>query len=251
MIDTHEIAPGIHRIALHDEADMGDMSPPGTTTNLFLLAATQPAIVQTLPRRTFQRVRDAVAKIVEPASLRYIVVPHHEADSSGALNEWLAEAPDATVLCSEMCAFLNLNDFSNKKPVTVVDGETVDLGSHRLRFVVTPMVNQWDSMMVYEETSGMLFPNDLFSGLGTDVTADMDLSDQYVEGARMVGYQADDRTALGRALDKIDQLDLEGIAPMHGPVLTAHFDEYVDAFRKNSVAAAVERSVLLGPASTA
>jgi flavorubredoxin len=248
MIDTHEIATGIHRIALFDEADLADMSPPGTTTNLFLIAASQPAIIQTLPRRTYQRVRDAVAKILDPATLQYIVVPHHEADSSGALNEWLRQAPAATVLCSEMCAFLNLNDFSDKKPVVVTDRQVVDLGSHRLRFVVTPMVNQWDSMMVYEEVTGMLFPNDLFSNLGTEVTSDQDLSEQYVEGARMVGYQADDRTALGRALDKIEGLSLRSIAPMHGPVITAYFDQYVAAFRNNSVAAVAERSVLLGPA---
>src|SRR5438876_6467399 len=103
MIDTHEIATGIHRIALYDEPDMADMSPPGVTTNLFVVSATQPAIIQTLPRRTFRRVRDAVAEIVDPAALRYIAVPHHEADSSGALNEWLHAAPDATVLCSPMC----------------------------------------------------------------------------------------------------------------------------------------------------
>src|SRR5712691_12396670 len=125
MIETREIASGIHRIAVFDEADMADMSPPGTTTNLFLVNATQPAIIQTLPRRMFQRVRDALATHVDPASLRYIVVPHHEADSSGSLNEWLQAVPDATVLCSEMCAFLNLNDFSDKKPVVVTDGQTI------------------------------------------------------------------------------------------------------------------------------
>jgi flavorubredoxin len=247
MIEAHEIAPGIHRIAMFDEADMTDMSPPGTTTNLFLIAATQPAIIQTLPRRTFQRIRDAVATIVDPAALRYIVVPHHEADSSGALNEWLRQAPDATVLCSEMCAFLSLNDFSDKQPVAVKDGQSIDLGSHRLHFLATPMVNQWDSMMVYEETAGMLFPNDLFSNLGTEDTVDEDLSDQYVAGARIVGYQADDRTAIERALDKIARLNSRSIAPMHGPVITAHFDKYVAAFRNNSVAAVSERSALLGP----
>ena len=246
MIRVDEIAAGIHRVALFDEPDMADMSPPGTTTNLFVVNADQPAIIQTLPRRTFRRVRDTVASIVAPGSLRYIVVPHHEADSSGSLNDWLGEEPQAEVLCSEMCAFLNLNDFSDRTPRVVADGETVDLGGHSLRFLVTPMVNQWDSMMVYDETAGMLFPNDLWSNLGTDVTCDQDLSAQLVEGARAVGYQADDRTAITRALDKIAQLKLSGIAPMHGPVLTGHFESYVGAFRDSSVAALSERSALVG-----
>ena len=48
---------------MFDEPDMADMSPPGTTTNLFLVEASPPAIIQTLPRRTFQRVRDSVATV--------------------------------------------------------------------------------------------------------------------------------------------------------------------------------------------
>src|SRR5436309_13033050 len=98
MIDAHEIATGIHRIALYDETDMADMSPPGVTTNLFVVSATQPAIIQTLPRRTFQPVSDAVAGVVDPAALRYIVVPHHDADSSSTLNGWPQVATDATAL---------------------------------------------------------------------------------------------------------------------------------------------------------
>jgi flavorubredoxin len=129
VIKVDEIATRIHRVALFDEADMADMSPPGVTTNLFVVNATQPAIIQTLPRRTFRRVRDTVASIIDPASLRYIVVPHHEADSSGSLNDWLREVPEATVLCSEMCAFLNLNDFSDQKPVVVADGRRSTLAA--------------------------------------------------------------------------------------------------------------------------
>jgi len=244
-VESQEIAKDIHRVALVDEPDLG---PPGSTTNLFVIAAESPAIIQTLPRKKYEIVLEAVAAIVDPARLRHIVVPHHEADSSGSLNRWLADAPRAEVLCSEMCAFLNLNDFSERPPVVVADGETRDLGGHRLRFLVTPMVNQWDSMMVYDETTRLLFPNDLFSNMGTAVTCDDDVSQELVEGARAVGYQADDRTALTRALDKIATLNLDGIAPMHGPMLTSHFDAYIAAFRENSVAAASERSVLVtGP----
>src|SRR5919112_4109940 len=42
------------------------------------------------------------------------------------------------------------------------DGETLDLGEHRLRFLETPHVHHWDSMMVFEETTGSIFPADLY-----------------------------------------------------------------------------------------
>ncbi|MGH7771393.1 MAG: hypothetical protein ACREQA_04075 [Candidatus Binatia bacterium] len=164
-----------------------------------------------------------------------MIVPHHEGDSSGAVNEWLRVAPDAQALCSELCAVLSLRDFCDKEPRVVADGEVVDLGSHRLRFVITPMVNQWDSLMVYEETTGTLFPNDLFSSLGTDITTGEDQSLVALKTAQELGYQANDRASLVRALDKIGQLNISVVAPMPGPAITAHIDKLIRTFRENTL----------------
>jgi flavorubredoxin len=231
-MERHEITAGIHRIAADGY-------------NLFLIDAETPAIINTMPRRAFSQFREKVSEVLDPRRLRYIVVPHHEGDASGALNHWLETAPDAVPVCSEMCTFQNLGDFSDKEPQTVMDGQMIDLGSHRLRFLATPMVIHMDSLMVYEEVTRTLFPNDLFSGLESHPFEDRDCSEEYVEVARAVGYQADDRTALGRTLDKLAALELDRIAPMHGPILTAHLDRYINAFRTNSVAALSERSLLL------
>src|SRR5262252_4597441 len=95
MINSTEIASGIHRISFYDEDDLAGITVPGVSFNLFLIADEQPAIIQTMYRRTFKRLRDKISEIVDPASLRYIIVPHHEGDSSGAVNEWLAAAPGA------------------------------------------------------------------------------------------------------------------------------------------------------------
>ena len=151
MLDVREIARGIYRVALGEEQDLiqGGLLWPGVTLNLFVIQAEKPCIIQTGLRRAFARLRDRVREVVEPMKLRYIVVPHHEGDSSGALNEWEALAPQAEILCSELCASLNLRDFSDREPRVVKDGEVVDLGTHRLRFLITPQVNQWDSLMLF------------------------------------------------------------------------------------------------------
>src|SRR5437016_2387097 len=112
MIETTEIARGIYRVSFWDEADIAQMTFPGFSYNLFVVAADQPALIQTMFRRTFPRLRDQVARILDPASLRYLVVPHHIGDSSGALNEWLAAAPDAKALCSQLCYVLSLYDYA-------------------------------------------------------------------------------------------------------------------------------------------
>lgn len=237
MIDATEIARGIYRIGVWDEDDLikDGLVFPGATLNMFLIDSEKPTIIETLLRRTFRRVRDRVKSIVDPTKLRYVVVPHHEGDSSGAINEWVREAPEALVLCSDLCAGLSLRDFCEKVPRVVSDEETVDLGSHRLRFLMTPMVNQWDSLMVYEETTGTLFPNDLFSSLGTEIQSSADHSPRALSSARELGYQANDRRSLEKALDKIERLDVRVVATMHGPTVTAHVDRLIRTFRENSL----------------
>jgi flavorubredoxin len=238
MIDATEIARRIYRIGVWNDPCLAGLSFPDTSYNMFLVAADRPAIINTLFRRSFTAVRAKVAEIVDPSSLRYVVVPHHEGDSSGAINEWLAAAPNAAAVCSELCALLSLRDFAAREPMVVGDGQTLDLGSHRLRLLMTPQVNQWDSLMVHEETTGTLFSNDLFSMPGTEISTDRDISTECLDSTREVGYQPDDRFRLLAALDKIGRLRLEAIAVMHGPVIRRHFAELIHAFRNNLLGSA-------------
>lgn len=78
--------------------------------------------------------------------------------------------------------------------------------------------------------------------MGTEISTDKEISQQVLRAAREVGYQADDRVALNRALDKIETLKLKTIAPMHGRALTGHFKELILCFRENSLASAAAAS---------
>src|SRR3970040_3013477 len=114
MVNATEIARGIHRISFGDDPHLTEIIYPGASYNLYLIAAEQPVIIQTMFRRTFARVRAKVREILDPTSLRYIVVPHHEGDSSGAINEWLAVAPRAVPVLSERLARLFLRGFAQQ-----------------------------------------------------------------------------------------------------------------------------------------
>jgi flavorubredoxin len=239
MIDVTEIAPGIHRVSLFNEEDLvkAGIFWPDVSFNMFVFGGKTPAILETMYRKSFARLRGRIGELVDVSRIGHVIVPHHEGDSSGALNEWLAAAPKATVLCSEMCATLNLRDFSDREPRVVADGEVVDLGAHRLRFLMTPHINQWDSMMVFEEKTGTLFPNDLFSHPGVAVTTRDDPSEAALGAARGLGYQPNDRKSLLEALDKIAPLPVQIVANMHGPTVYGHFEKLVATFRKNELSA--------------
>jgi flavorubredoxin len=236
VLETTEIADRVFRVSMVEEADVvqAGLVLPGSY-NMFVIAADQPAIINTMMRRTFERFRGQVSAIVDPASLHYVVVSHHEGDTDGAINEWLAAAPDAVPVSTELCAVLSLRDLSDRPVRVVEDGEVIDLGSNRLRFLSSPYVNQWDSMMVYEETTGTMFPNDLFACPAPGDVLDADPTEICLSAAREFGYMANDPSCLESALAKVAACAPVRIAPMHGPVLTAHLDKLVEAFRTDFI----------------
>jgi flavorubredoxin len=237
MIRSTEIADGIHRISMVDESDIVDagLVLPGSY-NMFVIAADRPALINTMMRRTFDRFRARVAEILDPSTLQYLIVSHHEGDTDGAINEWLATAPAATPVATELCAVLSLRDLAGCAVQTVADDELLDLGSHRLRFLHSPYVNQWDSMMILEERTGTLFPNDLFASPVEGDVIDDDPTEACLSAAREFGYMANDRSCVDAALAKVRAAAPQRIAPMHGPVLTKHLDRLIDTFACSDLA---------------
>src|SRR5579864_269374 len=109
---------------MYDEADViaaGLVLP--SSYNLFVIAADQPVLIHTMMRKTFDRFYKRVEEILDPSSLRYVIVPHQESDTLGAINQWMAAAPLAVPLCTELCAVLTLRDLSDRDVRTVAHDE--------------------------------------------------------------------------------------------------------------------------------
>lgn len=159
-----EIAPEIFRIATFDAED------PLTLVQ-FLIRDEMPLLFHTGPKGLFQVTYEAVSRLIDPRSLRYISWSHLESDECGALNQFLVAAPGAEAVHGTVSGMLGASDFFNK-PITVLpDDQVLDLGAKKLRFLSTPHVPHcWDAIVAYEETTGVLFVSDLFSAFG-DVPA--------------------------------------------------------------------------------
>jgi flavorubredoxin len=156
MARVDEVADGIYRISTMD---------PGfsITVNQFLIEDERPTLIHTGMFPMYEDVRKAVAEVLDPRRLSYVVCPHFEADECGGMGRFVAEAPEAVLACSDAGAMLNLTQWDYAGPVQGFrDGEVIDLGEHKLRFLETPHVHHWDSMMVFEETTSSLFPADLY-----------------------------------------------------------------------------------------
>ena len=161
-----EIADGIYRLSTF----VPDIAPPaGFTFNQFLVAGGRAAACS-IPglRKMFPLNRDAVSRIMPPERLRWIAFGHYEADECGAMNEWLAIAPNAEAAHGQTGCMVSLNDMADRAPRVLQDGETIDLGrGKRVRFIDTPHTpHGWDAGVMYEETTGTLLCGDLFTQLG-------------------------------------------------------------------------------------
>ena len=158
-----EISDSIYRISTW----VPDVSPEGFTFNQFLVVGDEPLLFHTGARALFPLVAEAVASVVPVESLRWITFGHVESDECGAMNMWLAAAPDSQVAHGALGCMVSLNDLCDRPPRPLEEGEVIDLGTKRLRQISTPHVpHGWEAQVLFEETTGTLLCGDLFSAIG-------------------------------------------------------------------------------------
>ena len=188
----NEIADGIYRLSTF----VPEVTPAGFTFNQFVVKGETPLLFHCGMRGLFPLVSAAVAKIVPLETLRWISFGHVEADECGAMNQWLQAAPRAQVAHGRTACMVSLNDLADRAPRALDDGEVLDLGGKRLRFVSTPHVpHSWEAGVMFEETTGTLLCGDLFTHTGN--TPALTASD--ILGPAIAGEEMFRSTSLGLA----------------------------------------------------
>jgi flavorubredoxin len=151
-----EIARDVYRIStFHPQF--------GIQFNQFLVDDDEPFLMHTALRKMFPITRVGVASVIDPSRVRWIGFSHFESDECGALNDWLALAPQAQAVCSFVGANVMVNDFADRPARALADGETLDTGRHSLRFLSTPHVPHcWDAGLFFDDVERVLLCSDLF-----------------------------------------------------------------------------------------
>ncbi|MBP0590136.1 MBL fold metallo-hydrolase [Paraburkholderia sp. LEh10] len=212
--NVHEVADGIYRINTPIFFANGD----GFSFNQYLIADDAPLLFHTGPRKMFALVREAVASVLPPERLRHIAFSHVEADECGSLNEWLAIAPDAQPLCGSIAKLVSIDDLADRPARGLEDGEAVELGRHRLRWLATPHVpHAWECGMLIDDTTRTLLCGDLFTQGGADLPAitDADILGPSEAFRRSLDYYS--HTQHGdMMLERLAALEPLTLACMHG-----------------------------------
>jgi flavorubredoxin len=164
MAQVTEIAPNVHRISiLYREINL--------QFNHFLVVDDEPLLYHTGMRRMFPEVLEAVKRVIDPATLRWIGFSHFEVDECGSLNDWLKIAPHSQAVSGVVGSLVNLADFADRQPRALDADEIFSTGKFRFRYCPTPhLPHGWDAGVLFEETQRTLFCSDLFTHNG-DVEA--------------------------------------------------------------------------------
>ena len=212
MARIDEIVDGIYRIStpVQDDGFVFQF-------NQFLIDDERPALIHTGMYQMYDDVRDAVAEVLDPGRLEYVILLHFESDECGGMDRFVEGAPGSTLACSALSVDLNLSGWNYRGRVEGHrDGEVIDLGKSKLRFLETPHVHHWDSMMLFEETTQSLFPSDLFIQAGDQPpVVSEDLGGEMCGLYREVGIFAHE-DPVRQLVDRVERLDPDWIHGMHG-----------------------------------
>jgi flavorubredoxin len=211
---TTEIADGIHRISTF---------PPGAPIrfNQYLVVADEPLLFHAGSRALFPSVSEAVGKIIPVETLRWIMFGHVESDECGSMNSWLQVAPQSQVAHGMTAVMVSLEDLADRPPRALSDGEVIDLGGKRIRWIDTPHVpHGWEEGLIFEETTATLFVGDLFTALGDGpAVSDADIVEPAL--AAEAAFHASALTPMtAPTIRRLAEFDSATLALMHGPAFT-------------------------------
>ena len=204
--------------------------PNGMSYNSYVIIDKKIAVFDTVDIAFTHEWLDNIANELDGKKPDYLIVQHMEPDHSANIANFIKAYPDTTIVSSAK-AFVMMQqffgtDFSDNRMV-VSEGDTLDLGSHKLTFVTAPMVHWPEVIMTYESSEKVLFSADGFGKFGA-----LDIEEDWACEARRyyIGIVGKYGAQVVNVLKKASGLDIATICPLHGPVLNDNLGYYLNLY---------------------
>ncbi len=204
--------------------------PNGVSYNSYIIKDEKTTIMDTVDKRAVTEWIKNVEKELGETKPEYLVVSHLEPDHSAGIETITEKYPDMKIVLSKRAADM-LPQFFEKdlssRYVIVGEGESLELGEHKLTFVMAPMVHWPEVMFSYESTEKVLFSADgfgKFGALDTDEDWDCEARRYYFNIVGKYGAQVQ------LILKKAATLDIKTICPLHGPILKENLEHYINKY---------------------
>ncbi len=228
-----KIADGIHMLTMNVEDILFEgiwEIANGVTLNSYIVQGEKTAIIDGVigwdgvPETLYRNLEEIG---VDPKDIDYLVVNHMEPDHSGWISNFRKIKDDFTIICTDRAAKMVASFYGEDRIRIVKEGDTLDLGKDKvLSFHPVPNVHWPDTMYTYERDTKTLFSCDMFGAFGRmeDHCFDDELTPEEIDFFESEGirYYSNVMTtftpSLRKAIEKAKVLEINTIAPGHGPV---------------------------------
>ena len=207
--------------------------PEGMAYNSYVILDRQVAVMDSVDRHFGTEWLDNLTEVLEDRQPDYLVVQHMEPDHSANIRAFAEKYPQAKIVASAKAFTMMKNfygdDFADRR-IVAGEGDTLELGTHTLKFITAPMVHWPEVIMTYDCTDKVLFSADAFGKFGALDAEDPEgwacEARRYYFG--IVGKYGAQVQAL---LIKAAALEIKTICPLHGPVLAEDLDTYLNLYQ--------------------
>ena len=207
--------------------------PEGMAYNSYVILDRQVAVMDSVDRHFGTEWLNNLAEVLEGRQPDYLVVQHMEPDHSANIRAFAEKYPQAKIVASAKAFTMMKNfygdDFADRR-IVAGEGDTLELGTHTLKFITAPMVHWPEVIMTYDCTDKVLFSADAFGKFGALDAEDPEgwacEARRYYFG--IVGKYGAQVQAL---LKKAAALEIKTICPLHGPVLAEDLDTYLNLYQ--------------------
>lgn len=224
--------------------------PNGVSYNSYVIMDEKIAVMDTIDKRKTDEWFANLDKALNGRTPDYLVISHLEPDHAANIQNFAEKYPAAKLVISAkglsmLPQFFEIDNLSERS-IAVKEGDTLDLGNHKLTFVLAPMVHWPEVMVEYESAEKILFSADGFGKFGA-LSADEDWTDEARRYfINIVGKYGAQVQAL---LKKAAALDIQTICPLHGPILKDNLGFYIGKYATWSSYTPEEDGVLVACAS--
>ena len=224
--------------------------PNGVSYNSYVILDEKVAVMDTIDERKTDEWFANLENVLNGRNVDYLVISHLEPDHAANIKRAADRFPDAKLVLSVKAKAMLPQFFDiahlEERCITVKEGDTLELGTHKLHFVMAPMVHCPEVMVEYEETEKILFSADGFGKFGA-LSAEEEWADEarryFINIVGKYGVQVQG------LLKKAAALDIKTICPLHGPILKENLEYYIGKYLTWSSYEPEEDGVLVACAS--
>ncbi len=239
-----EIHPNIFWVGVNDRTTdlfegIWPISKEGVTYNSYLIDDEKKVIIDLSKAIKTDTFFDNVGEKIDLTKLDYVVINHMEPDHTGVFQILTKIAPNLKIIGTPKTQQMLKTFYGiTENVIAVKDGDTLELGKHKLVFYHTPFVHWPETMMTYEIETKTLFSCDGFGSYGALGGAIFDDNCKELEFYKKEAFRyfvnivGKFSTPTMKAIDKLKNLEISMVAPSHGLIWRKNPEEIINLYKK-------------------